>query len=289
MKKRFIVLSAILLSLALTSCGSTVDLDTPKSSELSQAYEYYQDSVNSLRSTMGISPEESDDVFIVLTDCGVDEKITQVYKNGTGNDVHYTVWYGLNSLDVYLDGNTVNKVLKSGVELYPTAATESTDSEKESVSTSDNEPVTYTADSDSLKQLFTDTLSVKNNDLSVTYDDINSCYSVSYFYASDFWDETNFVNNCISDYVTYCKEAYSIDGVTNVDFHVSINMKDSYGNSEPSEVFHFRMNKDSFDKFNWDNLKFDSIYDNFSSNCEFFWIYPGVLQKVDTSKIYYAP
>lgn len=133
MNKKCFIIPMLSATLLLSACGSTVDLNTPKSSELSSEYSYYQDSVNSLRSTMGITPEESDEVFIVLSSCGVDDKITQVYKNGSGNDTYYTIWYGLKSLDVYLKDSVVDTILSSGKEIYPTDSTASDSTESTEV------------------------------------------------------------------------------------------------------------------------------------------------------------
>lgn len=294
MKKSKFVLPIFVFSLLLSACGASVDLDTPKSIELKQEYDYYQDSVNTIRSTMKTTPEESDEIFIILTSsCGIEEKITQIYKNGSADDIHYTVWYGLSNIDVYLDDNTVSKVLKSNAEIYPTlSAAESTesldkDSSDEILSTGAN--IVYTSDLDSLKQLFTDTLSVKCDNLAVSYDDINACFSVSYLPTGDTWNETTFVQKCFSDYISYCKESYVIDGVTNIQFIISTNLEDSYGNIERKEVVQFRMNKDNFDKYDFDNLEYENIYDSFSSGCEFFWIHPGILDKIKTDKIIYTP
>ena len=156
-------------------------------------------------------------------------------------------------------------------------------------STPESSPVTYAADADSLKQLFTDTLDINQDDLAVVYDDINQCYAVSYHPTDAAWDETDFVRKSISNYILYCQQAYQIDGVTSVDFQVSTNMQDSYGNTNLESVIHIRMVKDNFEKFSWENLEYQGIYDNFKDNCEFFWIYPGILQEIDTSDIYYAP
>ena len=287
MNKKYIIVPALAVTLLFSGCGTTVDLDTPKSSELSSEYDYYQDSVNSLRGAMGITPEEADEVFIVLSSFGVDDKITQVTKNGVKDDVYYSVWYGgLNSVKVYLNDNVVSQVLKSGSEIYPNNATDSDNSESES--TTESTEKSYTANDDSLKQLFSDTILTKCDNLSVSYDETNSCYSISYFPIDDFWNETTFIRQCLNDYIKYCKEVYLIDGVASVEFRTSMNLTDSKGNVESKEVFHVRMNKDKFQSYNWDNLEYENIYDSFTSDCDFFWIYPGVLQEVDTSKIYYA-
>ena len=119
-KLKTLILSTV-LSLSLNSCGILVDLDTPKSSELSEKYEYYQDSVNTIRSFMNTTPEEADEIFIILvSECGIDKKIGSIYKNIYSDDTCYTVYCGFSSLDVYLsDDNVVSKVLKSGKEIYP--------------------------------------------------------------------------------------------------------------------------------------------------------------------------
>ncbi|MEY8576334.1 hypothetical protein AALD01_18665 [Oscillospiraceae bacterium 21-37] len=76
------VLSLILaagLALSLSACGDVlVDLDTPKSSELSAQYDFYPDSMNTIRADMQITPEQADDVFIALVSCGLDGKISTV-------------------------------------------------------------------------------------------------------------------------------------------------------------------------------------------------------------------
>lgn len=156
-------------------------------------------------------------------------------------------------------------------------------------STPESTPVTYTADADSLKQLFTDTLNITQENLDVTYDDTNKCFSVSYHPTDAIWDEADFVRKSISNYISYCQQAYQIDGVTSIDFQVSTNMQDSYGNTNLESVMEIRMVKDNFEKFNWKNLEYQGIYDNFKANCEFFWIAPGILKNVDPSDIYYAP
>ena len=78
--KRFLSLVlAAGLALSLCACGDVlVDLDTPKSGELSAQYDFYPDSMNTIRADMQITPEQADDVFIALVSCGLDGKISTV-------------------------------------------------------------------------------------------------------------------------------------------------------------------------------------------------------------------
>lgn len=115
--KRFLSLClAACLALSLAGCGGgLVDLDTPKSEELSAQYDYYADSMNTIRADMKITPEQADEVFIILVSCGLDGKITSIYENGGV----YTVNFGGDSLDVTLNGGAVDTVQQGQDTLYP--------------------------------------------------------------------------------------------------------------------------------------------------------------------------
>lgn len=114
------VLSLILaagLALSLSACGDVlVDLDTPKSSELSAQYDFYPDSMNTIRADMQITPEQADDVFIALVSCGLDGKISTVSET----DGVYKVRWGTNTLEVMMnDDGTISEISDGKDVLYP--------------------------------------------------------------------------------------------------------------------------------------------------------------------------
>ena len=113
----FVLLAALVLSLAACG-GAVVDYDTPKSGELSAAYDFYRDSQSSLASGMAITPEQADDVFLVLISCGMDSKVSNVTRK-QGDDGHCTVSSGFSTYDVYYTNGVVDRVEKGGKELYP--------------------------------------------------------------------------------------------------------------------------------------------------------------------------
>lgn len=116
MKKFLSLIVAACLAFSLSGCGDVlVDLDTPKSEELSGQYDFYPDSMNTIRADMGITPEQADEVFIVLVSCGLDEKITSIFENSGV----YTVNYGGDSLDVTLTDGVVETVCSGRDTLYP--------------------------------------------------------------------------------------------------------------------------------------------------------------------------
>ena len=99
-------------ALFFSACASDVEY----SSELSQQYSYYQNSVDKLRSEMGVSAEEADDIFLILTDCGVDDELTYVFKN---NDGTFAIWSSVKNYTVSLDNNKVSTVCLNNEQLYP--------------------------------------------------------------------------------------------------------------------------------------------------------------------------
>lgn len=132
--KRLLLLFTLSLCFLLCSCGALVDTNTTKSSELSQKYNFYSNSVSSIRGACKVSPEEADEIFLVLVDkCGADKEITVTsYVNAP-----YSVKFGLKNLSMTLDAGVVSSVLDGEKQIYPveeTAASESTET------TSDNIP-----------------------------------------------------------------------------------------------------------------------------------------------------
>ena len=93
--KRKSLFAALAVTLLLSGCGATVDLNTPKSAELKQEYSFYQNSVDKIRTVMKVTPEEADDIFIILTDCGIDSEINYIDSELVNimsklNNINYT-------------------------------------------------------------------------------------------------------------------------------------------------------------------------------------------------------
>lgn len=117
MKKFASLLIAAGLVVSLAGCGGAlVDLNTPKSEELSAQYDYYSDSMNTIRGQMSITPEQADEVFIALVSCGLDGKISTVSESvGV-----YKVRWGTNTLEVTMnDDGTVSEIGDGTDILYP--------------------------------------------------------------------------------------------------------------------------------------------------------------------------
>ena len=69
---------------------------------------------------MAITPEQADEVFLVLISCGMDGKVSSVTRKA-GDEGHCTVSAlgSLGAFDVYYTDGVVDRVEKGGKELYP--------------------------------------------------------------------------------------------------------------------------------------------------------------------------
>lgn len=115
MKRFYPILSLVLLLFSLFGC---VNYNTPKSEELSAQYDFYSDSQYALANKMDITPEQADEVFLVLVSCGLDGKVGSIFPI---DDVEggFSVYAGFTPFDVYCTGGVVDRVEKGGKELYP--------------------------------------------------------------------------------------------------------------------------------------------------------------------------
>lgn len=124
MKKKFIVLF-LSLTLLLNGCGNTTT--SKKSSELSGKYDFYQESVKNIQKNMDVDPDQADEIFLTLIDCGVSELINYVIKN---NDNTFSVWSSGKEYSVTLSGGVVSTVFTNDflkeVQLYPAPENETT-------------------------------------------------------------------------------------------------------------------------------------------------------------------
>lgn len=161
-------------------------------------------------------------------------------------------------------------------------------SELESSSEPEPVPVVYTATSESLEQLFTDKITDNYTELEVSFRSEAGEILLTYTPGLA-WSTRSAVNDAISDYINYCRYVYAFDAVDSVWMFSRGSFTDSHGQESIENVTAFRMDRETFSTFNWDNLEFVNIYDTLSSDCDMFYIHPGVLADIDTDDLYYAP
>lgn len=136
----------------------------------------------------------------------------------------------------------------------------------------------FTAIIDSLKFKYSD-LQIYDNDSSV---------KISLHYDNTSWDETHFCSECLTDYINLCQQGYDIPGIDKIEYYVFVNLQDAKGNEKSEKGLAICMTKDSFNTYNWDNMKYIAgSYDQIESDCEFLDIHAGIKKNVDFNKVYY--
>lgn len=145
---------------------------------------------------------------------------------------------------------------------------------------------TSTSMSTQLHKVFTST--VHNCDIdSFQYGKNEGELQVEFSYTS-VPSEQMLLKEAISDYVNFCLAAYEADStLERVTFNIYEPVIDAKGNSDTQKVVGMQMTREIFNTYNWENMRGRPVYDSFSTDCEYFYVLAGVLNKVDTSSITY--
>ncbi len=127
-----------------------------------------------------------------------------------------------------------------------------------------------------IKESYEDFSITQNNDYLLVQ------YSVPEPFSAD-----SFVWNSVSSYINICKEVYTFDdSITDIQIMIKTTFTDAKGNESLSKGIQFEMLKEVFETYNWDNLEYTSIYDQFSKDCKTFYINPAI--NYNTEKFYYV-
>lgn len=116
--RKIAILVLVTTMFMLNACSGKGTDTSSLSENLKTEYAFYEDSIKNIKSTMGLSQEQADNVFTVLvTECGINEKVQYVFKGNSDNT--YSVWAGLLQLEVTLKDNAVDTVMNGTQQIYP--------------------------------------------------------------------------------------------------------------------------------------------------------------------------
>lgn len=144
----------------------------------------------------------------------------------------------------------------------------------------------YTADAESIKQLAEAKFAFEYDSLSVVWDDFDNAYAVYFHPTALPLTQTTWVRTAINRYILFCQSAYEIDGVDRVRFNIMADGQDQYGNAVTFEGLEVLMTREYFNKFNWENLSYQNIWDQFNDNCYVFSLSPAFNSTLDTSEVF---
>ena len=261
MKKLFSLILAAGLILSLAACGAVVDYDTPKSEELSAAYDFYTDSQRSLASGMAITPEQADEVFIVLVSCGLDSKVSNVTRK-QGDDGHCTVntVTSFTAYDVYYTDGVVDRVEKGGKELYPNPEPEP----EEPDTTEQNEPEAPATLEELIDAAIDKTKAEKEEvKLVDTESEENPDEKrVEIYLAGSENLTTNMTRKGMwIDANDILKALQPCENISEITITFSLPLIDAYGNSFEDTVMVITVSKATLDKINFDRFLWENLPD----------------------------
>ena len=261
MKKLCSLILAAGLILSLAACGAVVDYDTPKSEELSAAYDFYSDSQRSLASGMAITPEQADEVFIVLVSCGMDGKVSNVTRK-QGDDGHCTVntVTSFTAYDVYYTDGVVDRVEKGGKELYPNPEPEP----EEPDTTEQNEPEAPATLEELIDAAIDKTKAEKEEvKLVDTESEENPDEKrVEIYLAGSENLTTNMTRKGMwIDANDILKALQPCENISEITITFSLPLIDAYGNSFEDTVMVITVSKATLDKINFDRFLWENLPD----------------------------
>jgi hypothetical protein len=91
-----------------------------------------------------------------------------------------------------------------------------------------------------------------------------------------FWDEQDLVEDTYTDFIKFGQEAFRVDGVEYVDISYQVPFVDEFGAESIKDAVGLQMGKETFEKFNWENLEFQPIYQTMQDNTEYQSIHPSI-------------
>ena len=132
-------------------------------------------------------------------------------------------------------------------------------------------------------------LNIKCSDLTVYQDDPDKPqYIIRYHSDGEFWDETDFIADCISNYIKLCEDPFHNGNADKIEYIVYCDMTDARGNKDESKAFDMCMLKGDYNKYNWENLLSTTVnYDLLSADCQELYIHPGIKKNIKFDRLHY--
>lgn len=113
-------------------------------------------------------------------------------------------------------------------------------------------------------------------------------FKITFTPKNSSWDDTDFVSDCLSDYIDICSKAYQLDGVNKIELYVFVDFIDSKGNVNQEKGFSMCMPKKNFDTYTWENLKYTKgIYNTLINDCELWTVHAGIEKNVNYDDVMY--
>ena len=265
--KRFVCLIAtVALALSLSACAGVEEINTAKSDELKAQYSFYEKSVKVICDKMDVTPEQADEIFLVLVnDCGLDGAIRSIYTTNGGASFSY-YWEGsAKTQEITLENGVVSEVRYLSTVLYPAESSDSTDSADNSSDTTETQEPDSTTEATIENAVDSAIEAAHAEKERVTINDDLGTGSgkivLIYLKAHD-----NLTNNMIkTGMLTEARDIMQAlqprEDVSEITMFWSFPLIDAYGNTEDGTIYKININKSTLDKINFERFDYKSIPD----------------------------
>jgi len=126
----------------------------------------------------------------------------------------------------------------------------------------------------------------KQGSVEIEFDQKDGTATLTYS-KDQFYSEETVIKTGYTYLIKFGKEAFNLSEIKAILIVVKTNFTDQYGKSTMEPGVSVEMTKEEFQKFDWDGLKYQSLYDTFVKSASFHYINPVLLKTIDTSKLYY--
>lgn len=125
----------------------------------------------------------------------------------------------------------------------------------------------------------------KQGSVEVEYDEKDKMAILTYS-KDEFYKAETVVKTGYTYFVKFGKEAFKLPDVNSIGVTVKTKFTDQYGKGSLEPGVSVDMTKEKFEKYDWDGLKYQSLYDTLKGNADLHYIHPALLKEIDTSKLW---
>lgn len=120
----------------------------------------------------------------------------------------------------------------------------------------------------------------------IIYSQANNPGVVTLTQTSDsFWDEQMAVNGAINTSISYGYQVFKIPGIDQEIIEFKSTFTDNFGNKSVEDIIKIGITKDKFNRYNWQNLNYEPIYNQMIQSADPFDINPSVKSKINTDQL----
>ena len=197
---------------------------------------------------MNVTPEQADEIFLTLIDCGISDTITKIMKN---SDNTFSVWISLNEYTVSLEDVVTSKVIDNNFlgedeQLYPVP--QQTENEDDIKTETTPKPTPKPSKEDTIRLAIEDAIGADNLDTFNYVPDNN--FSLIKFKGTENLTNKMTIKGMYLDMFNILKSIQPVIN-TSVDFNVVYPLIDEYGNKEDVIVIKATYKKKTIKKNNF--------------------------------------